>query len=94
MEKMNKVSQRFKFTRILTGLTVKSFCEKHDLNAGYFVKQESGNRPPTKESVEKILPCFNKEGVICTAEWILEGKGDFPTLTDENYWKKLGEEDN
>ena len=88
MEK-NGAAKRLKFIRILTGLSIQEFCESHDLKKGTLLKQESSHLAISKKAAENFVKFARKEGVVCSVDWLLDGKGDFPTLLETNAWKKL-----
>ena len=87
--KNENAAKRLKFIRILTGLSIEEFSEIHGLKKGTLLKQESSHLAISKKAAEKFVELVIKQGVVCSVEWILEGKGDFPTLLDNNSWKKL-----
>jgi len=87
--KNEKASKRLKLVRIFTGLSIKDFCEKHDLKMGTHLKQESGHLLISQKAAEQIVSAARKEDVLCSADWILEGRGGFPKMLRENVWRKL-----
>lgn len=83
--------------RLRTGLTLRKFCEKYDLDAGNFSKLERGVLPPptSKEKLEHLANCLGLEPY--SAEWYYffdhaaaaAGRIPADVMSDEELVKKL-----
>lgn len=71
--------KRLRICRGYTGLNIKEFCQKYDFNSITFGRWEKGNKVSLNEkNVDKVCHALLKEGIICTAAWLLEGVGPAP----------------
>lgn len=80
-------AKRIKFVRILTGLNIREFANKYDIDYSYLLKVESGRVTPSYSQMKKIVDCLREESVLCSLEWLFEGIGQFPQLGLNNYWR-------
>lgn len=78
MNEPKKIGQRIKIARLLTNLTRKEFCEKYKINAHTLLSLETGRLSLSEKKTKELIIAFMHESVICTANWILEGKGAIP----------------
>jgi transcriptional regulator with XRE-family HTH domain len=73
-------SNRLRSARSLVNMNRKEFCEKHDFNLHTVQSWESGRYWVRAKSLERFCDALAKEGVFCSPDWIVEGKGDGPKL--------------
>ncbi|HVV69699.1 MAG TPA: hypothetical protein VHE99_11835 [Gammaproteobacteria bacterium] len=72
--------------RHMARLTRKQFAEKHGISANTIQSWESGKYGGlTSRGVQRLLPILHKEGIYCTAEWLLHGVGNPPQLTNSQF---------
>lgn len=77
---LEEVAGRIRSARGFVRMTRKEFCEKHGFNLHTVFSWEAGKYLVRRPSLEKFCKALAKEGVFCSAEWLMEGKGDGPTL--------------
>jgi len=72
------VGLRFKSARSLVALTRKEFCERHGLNLHMVQAWEIGRNTSRGKNLARFCDAMAREGVFCSAEWLLHGTGDSP----------------
>jgi transcriptional regulator with XRE-family HTH domain len=72
------VAQRLKKLRKATGLSRDELAFKHDIKSPSLRSWETGTRTLQKDKAELLASIFKNYGVVCTADWILRGKGEDP----------------
>lgn len=72
-------SERVKTARLLTALSRKDFCDKHKININTLQSLELGRLSLSNKNAILISNALANEGFICSKEWLLSGKGFFPT---------------
>jgi SOS-response transcriptional repressor LexA len=77
---LEQVAGRIRSARGFVRMTRKEFCEKHGFNLHTVFSWEAGKYLVRKPSLERFCKALASEGVICATEWLMEGKGDGPTL--------------
>jgi SOS-response transcriptional repressor LexA len=71
------IGARFRSARSLVpDLNRKSFCERHGINRYTMQSWENGLHVSKGKNVEKFIDALAREGVYCTAEWLIDGKGE------------------
>lgn len=71
------IGARFRSARSLVpDLNRKTFCERHDINRYTMQSWENGLHVSKGKNLEKFLQALAKEGVSCSAEWLIEGSGE------------------
>lgn len=98
-----KQGQRIISLRKETLLSRKAFSQKYDIPLGSLQNWESGRyQSLTKHAVDVLINAFAREGINCTADWLLYGKATIPItrniplilpLPDVHIEKSLFEED-
>jgi hypothetical protein len=70
------IGARFRSARALVPqLNRKSFCERHGINRYTMQSWENGLHISKGKNIEKFVEALAQEGVACSIEWLLEGKG-------------------
>lgn len=71
------IGARFRSARSLVpDLNRKSFCEKYGINRYTVQSWENGLHVSKGKNIEKFIEALAREGVLVTAEWLIDGKGD------------------
>lgn len=71
------IGARFRSARSLVpDLNRKLFCERHGINRYTMQSWENGLHVSKGKNVEKFIEALAREGVYCTSEWLIDGKGD------------------
>lgn len=74
--------KRLKTARMMTGLTRNALEKKYNISASTIQSWEAAKAGGlTERGVNRILPVLHKEGVTCTADWLLHGIGTGPQPT-------------
>lgn len=69
---------RFNIARSMTGLTRREFSERNGLNRYTVEALESGRFRVHGEILQNYCDALAKEGISCTQDWLLDGKGSAP----------------
>lgn len=70
------IGARFRSARSLVpDLNRKMFCERHGINRYTMQSWENGLHISKGKNVWKFIEALQKEGVFCSIEWLLYGKG-------------------
>lgn len=71
------IGARFRSARSLVpDLNRKSFCERYQINRYTMQSWENGLHVSKGKNVEKFIEALAREGVYCSAEWLIDGIGD------------------
>lgn len=71
------IGARFRSARSLVlSLNRKSFCERYEINRYTMQSWENGLHVSKGKNVEKFIEALAREGIACTAEWLIDGTGD------------------
>jgi hypothetical protein len=71
------IGARFRSARSLVPhLNRKSFCERHEINRYTMQSWENGLHVSKGKNVEKFTQALAREGIACTAEWLIDGVGE------------------
>jgi hypothetical protein len=71
------IGARFRSARALApDLNRKDFCERHDINRYTMQSWENGLHVSKGKNVEKFIDALAKEGIACSAEWLIDGIGE------------------
>lgn len=71
------IGARFRSARSLVpNLNRKSFCERHGINRYTMQSWENGLHISKGKNVDKFIEALAREGVYCTAEWLIDGQGE------------------
>lgn len=71
------IGARFRSARSLVpDLNRKSFCERHEINRYTMQSWENGLHVSKGKNVEKFIEALAREGIACTAEWLIDGMGE------------------
>ena len=74
---------RLKRARVLAGLnTRREFEEKHQISANTLQGWEQGKNPLSEKGARRVVEALKKEGLMCTVEWLMHGKGMPPRPFD------------
>jgi len=71
---------RLKHCRTMLKKTLKELGVAHQVSIGSLSNWESGASPITEKNVHKIIGLLAAEGLICSKDWLLEGRGEAPYL--------------
>ncbi len=71
---------RLKHCRTMLKKTLKELGNAHQVSIGSLSSWESGASPITEKNIHKIISMLAAEGLICSKEWLLEGRGETPYL--------------
>lgn len=67
---------RLRRARMLAGLnTRREFENKHHISANTLQGWEQGKNPLSEKGARRVVEAFKDEGLICTTQWLLSGKG-------------------
>ncbi|MCA9508514.1 MAG: hypothetical protein KC505_08845 [Myxococcales bacterium] len=71
------IGTRFRSARSLVpNLNRKLFCERHGINRYTMQSWENGLHVSKGKNVERFIEALAKEGIACTAEWLIDGIGE------------------
>lgn len=79
-QKHSNSAERLKYLRQLLGLTRAYLQENHQLPEITLKSWESGKIKLSKSSVDRCVDIYKKEGLIVSADWVLEGIGLDPVI--------------
>ncbi|MEI6806165.1 MAG: helix-turn-helix transcriptional regulator [Myxococcaceae bacterium] len=79
LENSSEMGLRIRMARSLLPLNRTEFCEKHGLNRYTIQAWELGRNKIGLTMLRRFCEAMGKEGVFCTPEWLLHGKGDGPS---------------
>jgi SOS-response transcriptional repressor LexA len=71
---------RLKQCRAMLKKTLKELGNAHQVSIGSLSSWESGSSPINEKNIHKIISMLATEGLICSKEWLLEGRGEAPYL--------------
>jgi len=71
---------RLKQCRAMLKKTLKELGNAHQVSIGSLSSWESGSSLITEKNIHKIISMLATEGLICSKEWLLEGRGEAPYL--------------
>ncbi len=74
----DEMGVRIRMARSLLPLNRTEFCDKHGLNRYTIQAWEIGRNKIGLTSLRKFCDALGQEGVFCSPEWLLHGKGDSP----------------
>lgn len=57
----------------------KIFSQQHNLSVRSLASWETDVKPLTEKAAKKFVEIFGKQDILCTSEWLLQGKGHPPT---------------
>ena len=81
---------RIKQARLLAGYkTAKAFSIEHTINLDTLKSWESAKNPLTEKGAKIIANSLYLEGLNCTIEWLLQGRGSPPTIWKPNLSQKI-----
>lgn len=70
------IGARFRSARSLVpDLNRKMFCERHGINRYTMQSWENGLHISKGKNIWKFIEALQKEGVLCSMEWLIHGKG-------------------
>ena len=72
--------KRLKLCRTLADRTLQQLSSAHNISISCLAKWESGDLSITERNVQKITNLLLVEGVLCSAEWLLYGRGLPPSV--------------
>ena len=78
-KKYQTAGARLRAIREAIPLTRQEFCDRHGFSLSTLRALESSALGVTPKHAYKFVKAFEKEKIICTEEWLLEGEGIFPT---------------
>lgn len=76
---LNK-AQRLRIARTLAGIPREAFCKKYGISLYTLRSCELGQLAVSYKTAVKVTKALEQEGVFCTTEWIMEGKGSYPMV--------------
>lgn len=79
--KFDTPGKRILFLRNLCGLTRKDFQEKYQIPIGTIRLWEDTKKIKEK-AADRFLSALHQEGIECTRDWIVSGKGQIPSIND------------
>lgn len=78
------IGARFRSARSLVlSLNRKSFCERYEINRYTMQSWENGLHVSKGKNVEKFIQALAREGIACSAEWLIDGSGEPARPFDE-----------
>ncbi|MCH9643604.1 MAG: helix-turn-helix domain-containing protein [Gammaproteobacteria bacterium] len=67
---------RLRRARVLAGLTTRrEFEKKHRISANTLQGWEQGKNPLSEKGARRVVEAFKGEGLICSTDWLLHGRG-------------------
>ncbi|MEI6805568.1 MAG: hypothetical protein WCK49_03565 [Myxococcaceae bacterium] len=69
---------RFRIARGMVQINPKKFCEQYGLNRFTIQSWEMGHNHINIRTVVRFCEALSAEGVFCSPEWLLKGKGSTP----------------
>ena len=76
--------KRLKSLRKMADLSRRYLAEKHQLSASTLQAWEEGkSNGLSPKGAQRVVQALSEEGVCCTIEWLLNGEGQTPYLSDE-----------
>jgi hypothetical protein len=76
-QEAKSIGARFRSARSLVPhLNRKSFCERYEINRYTMQSWENGLHVCKGKNVEKFIQALAKEGIACSAEWLIDGIGE------------------
>jgi transcriptional regulator with XRE-family HTH domain len=68
--------ERLRRARILAGIsTRREFEKKYQVSANTLQGWEQGKNPLSKKGAKRIIEALKLEGLLCSMEWLMDGKG-------------------
>ena len=83
MDQQEAVKLRLDLALRLTNLSIEDFCQMQDLSRSTLFAWKNGRKPLTLKGMERLAKALENEGVFCTADWLLQGKGISPRTSQE-----------
>jgi len=77
------VTSRVKTIRLMTGLTRLEFAEL-GISQNTIQAWEQGKTKLTEKGAKRLIEAALKTGVICSMDWLLQGKGSAPFFSKKN----------
>jgi hypothetical protein len=78
-------AQRVKYLRNLANLCRKDVCEDSKINLNTLIGWEVGRHGGlSKLGARRLITRIEKEGVMCSEQWLLTGEGQKPTLLSQH----------
>jgi len=75
--------ERLKRARVLAGIsTRREFEEKYSISANTLQGWEQGKNPLSEKGARRVVDALKREGLICTVEWLIHGRGMPPRSFD------------
>lgn len=75
--------ERLKRARVLAGInTRREFEERHRISANTLQGWEQGKNPLSEKGARRVVEALKHEGLLCTVDWLLSGKGMPPRSFD------------
>lgn len=94
MTDFSLISERIKFLRSLTGLGAKDFCAHFNVSISSLSKWEANVNPLSLKNANRLIEIATQNGIKCSLEWLLYGKGvEAKLLTDEEKKSLAGNDD-
>ncbi len=81
------VGQRVKRARMLAGLSRKDIETNHGISIHTLQSWEIGRNPLNHKKAANLVAVLHQNGVSCSVEWLLEGKGKGPSMLDADFTK-------
>jgi transcriptional regulator with XRE-family HTH domain len=74
------IGKRLKFCRNLLGKTLREFASAASISYATLSRYERGMLKISRKSIDKIIYLFLSQGINCSKDWLLYGKGEMPLL--------------
>lgn len=82
-ESLEVIGIRIRSLRGFTSLSRRAFCEKYVFSEATFKSWETGLTSIRETSLKNLIQAFQKEGIICSKDWIRKGIGTSPYKLSE-----------
>ncbi len=75
-QRLTTSGERLRRARILAGITTRrEFEKRHCISANTLQGWEQGKNPLSEKGARRVVKAFKSEGLICSVEWLIHGKG-------------------
>lgn len=82
-------AERIKALRGYLSMTRKEFCSKHGIPEPTLRAWELSLYSISPSHLQKLIKAFERENILCTTEWLLQGEGTPPLFAAETINREL-----
>jgi DNA-binding transcriptional regulator YiaG len=81
--------KRIKFVRRITGMSMRQFAQYCHTGLTTLNGWENARNGLTKNGARIIAESLQAQGISCSIDWLMEGKGELPKIVDQSRLLKL-----